>query len=87
MNRTMRILTPILVGIAVLALWELLVDIYQVPQFVLPAPSAIWLAFIANFASLMASLWTTLSITLAAFVLAVIGGVALAVLFQPEQAD
>lgn len=85
MSRTMRILIPILVGIAVLALWELLVDLYHVPAFVLPAPSAIWLAFVANFASLMASLWTTLSVTLAAFVLAVIGGVALAVLFSQSR--
>ncbi len=85
MSRITRIAVPIIVGIAVLALWEFFVRLYQVPQFVLPAPSAIWLAFIANFASLMASLWTTLSITLAAFVLAVIGGVALAVLFSQSR--
>ena len=85
MSRTLRILIPIAVGILVLALWEAAVDIWQVPQFVLPAPSAIWIAFTANFASLMASLWTTLSITLAAFALAVTGGVALAVLFSQSK--
>ena len=86
MSRTLRILIPIALGILVLALWEAAVDYYQVQPFVLPAPSAIWIAFVENFASLMASLWTTLSITLAAFALAVTGGVALAVLFSQSKA-
>lgn len=85
MSRVARIIIPIAVGILVLALWEAAVDYYQVQQFVLPAPSAIWIAFVGNFGSLMASLWTTLSITLAAFALAVIGGVALAVLFSQSR--
>ena len=85
MNRAARIAIPIALGIAVLVLWEALVDYYAVPQFVLPAPSAIWIAFVANFASLMASLWTTLFITLMAFALAVIGGVALAILFSQSR--
>ena len=53
--------------------------------YVLPGPMAIWVALVANFGSLMVSLWTTLSITLEAFVLAVIGGVALAVLFSQSK--
>ena len=85
MNRAAQILIPIALGIAVLALWQALVRIYNVPQYILPAPSDIWLAFAGNFSSLMASLWTTLSITLAAFALAVIGGVALAVLFSQSR--
>src|ERR1700692_636828 len=85
MNRTLKIAVPITVGIAALVLWEFLVRHYNVQPFVLPAPSAIWAAFIENFDSLMASLWTTLRITLAAFALAVIGGVALAILFSQSR--
>ncbi|HSZ74295.1 MAG TPA: ABC transporter permease [Rhizomicrobium sp.] len=85
MNRALQILIPIAVGIAAIALWEFLVRHYNVPPFVLPAPSAIWAAFVENFATLMASLWTTLSITLAAFALAVIGGVTLALLFSQSR--
>lgn len=85
MNRTLRILIPALFGVAVLALWEALVRAYDVPAFVLPAPSAIWVAFVANFSALMAAMWTTLSVTLAAFVLAVAGGVALAILFSQSR--
>lgn len=85
MTRASRILIPVLFGVAVLALWEALVRAYAVPSFVLPAPSAIWVAFVANFAALMAAMWTTLWVTLAAFVLAVAGGVALAILFSQSR--
>jgi NitT/TauT family transport system permease protein len=52
---------------------------------VLPKPTLIWTALIANFWSLMGSLWFTLTVTIEAFVLAVVGGVALAVLFSQSE--
>ena len=73
-------------GIVVLALWEFVVRHFDVPPYVLPAPSAIAAAFADNFSSLMASLWTTLRVTLEAFALAIAGGVALAVLFSQSKA-
>jgi NitT/TauT family transport system permease protein len=85
MNAALKITIPIALGIAVLALWQFLVRDYNVPAYVLPAPSDIWIAFTDNFSSLMASLWTTLSITLEAFVLATLGGVALAILFSQSR--
>jgi NitT/TauT family transport system permease protein len=85
MNATLRYVTPLLLGVAVLSLWEFFVRHYNVPVFVLPAPSAIAQAFADNFSSLMASLWTTLRVTLEAFVLALAGGVALAVLFSQSR--
>ncbi|HEY4264349.1 MAG TPA: ABC transporter permease [Micropepsaceae bacterium] len=84
-SRTLRLLLPLALGVAVLALWEGLVAAYDIPRFVLPAPSAIWAALIADFPSLMASLWTTLRITLLAFLLAVVSGVALAVFFSQSR--
>jgi NitT/TauT family transport system permease protein len=83
--RLSRMLLPVALGIAVLLLWEALVAAYRIPRFVLPAPSAIWAALIADFPSLMASLWTTLRITLLAFALAVVSGVTLAVLFSQSR--
>src|SRR5450631_1909419 len=83
--RVLRMLLPVALGIAVLLLWEALVAAYRIPRFVLPAPSAIWAALIADFPSLMASLWTTLRITLLAFALAVVSGVTLAVLFSQSR--
>lgn len=85
MTRALKYFVPLALGVAVLALWEGLVALYSVPRFVLPAPSAILDALVSDFPSLMAALWTTLRITLAAFVLAVISGVALAVLFSQSR--
>lgn len=82
MSRIAKYAAPLLFGIAVLAFWEFYVRHYQIAAFVLPPPSAVGAAFVADFSSLMASLWTTLRVTLEAFVLALVGGVALAVLFS-----
>jgi NitT/TauT family transport system permease protein len=76
---------PVALGVAVLGVWELLVRAYEIPQFVLPAPSQILQALLSDFPSLMSSLWTTLRITLIAFALAVVSGVALAVLFSQSR--
>jgi NitT/TauT family transport system permease protein len=81
-----KYLLPVLLGIAVLALWEFLVRRYDVPVFVLPAPSAIWPAFTANFGSLMESLWTTLQVTWIAFAIALLAGLALAIVFAQSRA-
>ncbi len=78
-------LIPVALGIAVLAAWEFLVAHYGISHIVLPAPSAIWQAFIAGFGTLMAAAWVTLRVALAAFMLAVIGGVALAVVFAQSR--
>jgi NitT/TauT family transport system permease protein len=85
MTRALRYAIPLVFGAGVLGLWEFLVAAYSVPQYLLPAPSAILLALISDFPSLMLSLWTTLRITLMAFALAVVSGVALGVLFSQSR--
>jgi NitT/TauT family transport system permease protein len=74
-------LLPWLVGIIFLALWEGLVRLLDVPKFVLPPPSAIAVALIADLPQLLAALWETLKLTLIAFAASLIGGLALAILF------
>lgn len=81
-----RIISPLLMVLVLLGVWESLVHLWRVPAFVLPAPSAIGLALSDDFASLAFSAWMTLRISLTAFVLAVAGGVALAVLFSQSRA-
>jgi NitT/TauT family transport system permease protein len=80
-----RLAFPIAVGILFLLLWEWAVDFYAIRKFVLPAPSAIADALIGNLGSLMGSLWITLRVTVLAFLLAVITGVSLAVLFTQNK--
>lgn len=84
--KAMRIILPLLVVLALLGVWEMLVRLWQVPTFVLPPPSAIAQALIDDFSSLLHSAWITFRISLAAFVFAVLGGVALAVLFSQSRA-
>jgi len=65
-----------------LAAWELVVRLAQIPPYVLPAPSLILQTFVADRALLTQSLLVTLSTTLQGFLLAAVGGVGLAVLFN-----
>ncbi|MDD9841422.1 MAG: ABC transporter permease [Alphaproteobacteria bacterium] len=76
-----RILVPFLFGVGVLALWEMLVRINNVPIFVLPGPWHIGSAFFTHAASLMSAFWFTLQVTLIAFASAAISGIGLAILF------
>ena len=85
MTSLFKYLLPALLGIAVLVGWQIAVRVAQVPVYLLPAPSDIWTAFTSDFVSLMASLWATLSVTLAAFALAVLIGVSLAILFSQSR--
>ncbi|MCH1569113.1 MAG: ABC transporter permease [Alphaproteobacteria bacterium] len=77
----MRYLVPFIVGIALLALWEIWVSLADVPVFILPAPSAIGGALVDNFGSLMTALWVTVKVTALAFFWAIIGAISLAIIF------
>jgi NitT/TauT family transport system permease protein len=69
---------PALFAVLVLALWEAIVRITGVPVYLVPDPSAIVLAFWADPWVLLGSLVSTLAVTGAALVCAVVLGVALA---------
>ncbi|MBV9332214.1 MAG: ABC transporter permease [Alphaproteobacteria bacterium] len=85
MTRAVRWGIPLVLGAGVLLAWQLAVDAWAVPAYVLPGPEAIARAFVEDYATLMASLATTLRVTLEAFACAVLGGVALAVLFSQSR--
>jgi NitT/TauT family transport system permease protein len=74
-------LLPLLVLAAALGLWEAIVRIESIPPYILPAPSLIATTLVADWPLLSSSLLVTLSITFEALAAALIGGVALAVLF------
>jgi len=73
---------PALVAIVLLAFWEWAVTAYEISKFLLPAPSAIWVALVENAGSLAESAWVTIRITVMAFVIALGLGVSLAVVFS-----
>ena len=81
-DRVLRVVLPVIVLALGLAVWELVVQLANIPPYVLPAPSLILQTFIADRVLLTQSLLVTLVTTLEGFLLAAIGGVGLAVLFN-----
>ena len=81
-DRVLRVVLPVIVLALSLAAWELVVRLFSIPPYVLPAPSLILQTFITDRVLLTQSLLVTLITTLEGFLLAAIGGVGLAVLFN-----
>lgn len=75
-----KILPFVVFGMALLA-WELVVRINSIPHYILPAPTLVLGTLWDNLGSLMVSWLYTMKITFGALLLAVVGGVALAMLF------
>jgi NitT/TauT family transport system permease protein len=84
-DKTLPYSLPVLAAVAVVVFWEWAVVEYRLPPFVLPAPSAIVKAFIANWQSLLESAWITFRVTFVAFVAAFLIGVTLAVFFAQSR--
>jgi NitT/TauT family transport system permease protein len=80
-----RILLPLVVLAAGLAIWELVVRVNDIQPYVLPGPVAVFRTLIGDWAVLSQSLGVTLVTTLEGFAAAAIGGVALALLFNQSR--
>jgi NitT/TauT family transport system permease protein len=85
LDRALRVLLPIAVLALVVALWEVVVRAGNIPPYVLPSPQLIFSTLVADWALLSAALLVTLATTLEGFLLAAVGGVALAVLFNQSR--
>ena len=79
--KLLNIALPVLALVLALASWEAAVRLYAIPHYILPAPSLVATTLYDNWATLVASLLVTLTITAEALAAAVIAGVALALLF------
>jgi len=84
-DRALRITLPILVLSMMLVIWELVVRVASIPPYVLPAPSLILETLVADRELLLQSLLVTLVTTLEGFLLATVGGIGLAVLFNQSR--
>ena len=80
--RLWRIAAPLAVGVVLLALWQAIVMVEQVPVYILPGPAAIGAALWTDGPSLLGSLLVTLRITLAALAAAAFLGGAIALVFS-----
>lgn len=77
----LRWLLPLGVLAALILGWEAVVKLNNLPPYVLPAPDAVLATLVKDRAVLFASMLVTLQTTLVALTLAVVGGIALALLF------
>ncbi|WP_262695253.1 ABC transporter permease [Kordiimonas aquimaris] len=77
-----RFLLPIAAFTALLLFWQYYVTTNDVPKFVLPSPSLIWLAIIDNMPLWLDASLSTLSVTIKALSAAIISGVLLALAFS-----
>src|SRR5262245_42761813 len=78
----LRTVLPIaLLALGVLT-WDLVVRLKGIPPYVLPSPGAVFATLVADWPILSESLAVTLLTTLEGFLLALIGGIGLALLFN-----
>ena len=78
----LRYLLPLLTLAGGVAIWEAVVQIRNIPAYVLPAPSRVFATLIHDWPILFDSLLTTLLTTFEGFVAAAVGGIAMALLFS-----
>jgi NitT/TauT family transport system permease protein len=75
----LRTIIPICVVIALVVIWQLIITVNGIPQYILPGPLAVAKSLYNDWGTLSPALWVTTQITLQALALALIGGVGIAV--------
>ncbi|MBV8089997.1 MAG: ABC transporter permease [Alphaproteobacteria bacterium] len=80
--RLVRIAAPLAVGAAFLAAWHGIVDVEDIPPYILPGPLLVAKTLWTDGPSLLASLLVTLRVTLAALAAAAVIGGAMALVFS-----
>jgi NitT/TauT family transport system permease protein len=80
-----KVVAPLVLGLLALGAWEGVVRAWKIPAYLLPGPILIFQTLIQDWGTLMESWWITMSISLAALTVAVVLGVALAVMFAASK--
>ena len=84
-DRALRVILPVLVLAVGVLIWGLVVWVFAMPPFVLPGPDLVLMTLIADGGLLWNSLLVTLLTTFEGFLLAAIGGIGLAILFNQSR--
>src|SRR5262249_15190499 len=84
-DRILRVLLPIVLLTLGLVVWGIVVRVGDIPPYVLPSPWLVFSTLISDRAVLLPSLLVTLTTTLEGFLLAAVGGIGLAVLFNQSR--
>jgi NitT/TauT family transport system permease protein len=81
----LRLLLPIVVLSLTVLLWDVVVTYNRLPPYILPGPRLVFQTLISDWPVLSEALLVTLITTLEGFLLALVGGVGLAVLFNQSR--
>ena len=84
-TRVTQIVIPAVMLLLLLVVWQAYVVLAHVPHYILPAPTRIWQAFVEDHAMLLHSLVVTLETTFLALAVALVTGVALAILMAQSR--
>jgi NitT/TauT family transport system permease protein len=79
-ERILRVVIPVAMLVLAIGLWQTHIVVNQVPRYIMPAPADVATALWTDWGTLSPSLLVTLRITFLALLLALIGGVGLAVI-------
>ena len=83
--RVLRVAAPLFIAIAVLAAWQAVVTINDIPPYLVPSPLAVVHALYVDRALLLQSLAVTIGIALTALTLATFLGVVVALIFAQSR--
>jgi NitT/TauT family transport system permease protein len=84
-ERLLRIIVPVGVLALLIIVWQVYVTVYNVPHYILPSPIRIAEAMATDWPILVAALFVTLKITFSALAIALLGGVALAIVMAQSR--
>ncbi|MEN6544263.1 ABC transporter permease [Parvibaculum sp.] len=84
-EKTLEQFAPFIFGFFLLAFWEIMVRVNDVPVYLLPGPILIAKTLYTDFGSLWPSLVITSRITIEAFLIAAVGGLLLGMLFTSSR--
>src|SRR5690606_45075 len=84
-ERILRVLIPLVMLAMLIGLWAWYVAAYNIPKYILPSPSLVAQSLVNDWPILGLALLVTLKITFAALAIALVGGVALAILLTQSK--
>jgi len=76
-SKTTERWSPLIVLAAVLLLWQAVVMLFRIPEFIFPSPSQIAVQFVEFKGALLAAAWKTFWVTMLGFALSIVVGVML----------
>jgi NitT/TauT family transport system permease protein len=81
----MRYILPLIFFLLLIFIWERIVLLNNIPEYIFPTPSNIYYAFINNWYELFAALFITLKVTVSAILLSSSTGVLLAIFLSQSR--